>query len=212
LLHERQLAARRIEVSRALRDLDEMKPSQRDALARARTAIVAAEERDQAFLRAFQSDWNPSPRTAVYGAQPPRAAGERALDEPPRRGGFGALRGRLPFPLAGRAEIQKLDSPTGVGKAIFMQSTEGAPVRAVHAGRVAFADDYPNLGNTVIVDHGDHFYTVSAHLQRITVQVGEELESGQRIGTVGSDDQKAGLLFEVRSGQNTVNTPEWFGI
>ena len=93
-----------------------------------------------------------------------------------------------------------------------MLSSEGAPVRAVYPGRVAFADDYPGLGNTVIVEHGDQFYTVSAHLQRISVQVGEELESGQRIGTVGNDDQKPGLLFEVRSGRNTENTPEWFGI
>jgi septal ring factor EnvC (AmiA/AmiB activator) len=207
LAHERQLTARRLEISRALRELDEMKPAERDKLARARTAIVAAEERDEAFLRAFQSDWSPSPRTAVYGAQPPQPGSDR-----PRPGGFAAQRGRLPFPLAGRAEIQKVESPTGVGKAIFMLSSEGAPVRAVYPGRVAFADDYPNLGNTVIIEHGDHFYTVSAHLQRITVQVGEELESGQRIGTVGSDDQKPGLLFEVRSGQNTVNTPEWFGI
>jgi len=207
LAHERQIVTRRLDISRAIRELDEMKPTERDALARARTAIVAAEERDQAFLRAFQSDWTPTPRTAVYGAQPPSARLEQ-----PRPGGFAAQRGRLPFPLAGRAEVQKVQSPTGDGKAIFMQSTEGAPVRAVYPGRVSFADDYPGLGYTVIVEHGDHFYTVSAHLQRITVQVGEELETGQRIGTVGSDGQKPGLLFEVRSGQNTVNTPEWFGI
>lgn len=118
----------------------------------------------------------------------------------------------MPFPLAGRAEIQKVPSPTGVGQAIFMLSTEGASVRAVYPGRVSFADDYPSLGNTVILEHGDQFYTVSAHLQRITVEVGEELDAGQRIGTVGSHDDNPGLLFEVRSGQNTVNTPEWFGI
>jgi murein DD-endopeptidase MepM/ murein hydrolase activator NlpD len=77
---------------------------------------------------------------------------------------------------------------------------------------VAFADDYPELGNTVIVDHGDHFFTVSAHLERITVEVGAELESGQRIGTVGMYAQKPALLFEVRAGPRTLNTPEWFGI
>ena len=184
-----------------------MRPADRDAMARARTAIVAAEERDQAFLRAFQSDWNPPQRTAVYGARP--ALGGAG---PERRGGFAAQRGHLPFPLAGRAEIETLRSPSGEGKALLMSSTSGAPVRAVYPGRVAFADDYPELGNTVIVDHGDHYYTVSAHLERITVEVGEELESGQRLGTVGTYDQKPALLFEVRAGQNTVNTPEWFGI
>jgi murein DD-endopeptidase MepM/ murein hydrolase activator NlpD len=144
----------------------------------------------------------------VYGAQPPAAG----ASEQPRAGGFAGQRGHLPFPLAGRAEIEKVASPTGAGKAVLMLGTSGTPVRVVYPGRVAFADDYPDLGNTVIVDHGDQFYTVSAHLQRITVEVGEEVDTGQRLGTLGTVDQKAALLFEVRSGQDTVNTPEWFGI
>jgi murein DD-endopeptidase MepM/ murein hydrolase activator NlpD len=207
LAEQRALVSRRLQIARAIQDLENMQPEERDAMARARTAIVAAEERDQAFLRAFQSDWNPPGRTAVYGAQPSpmHAAAERP-------GGFAAQRGHLPFPLAGRAELEQLPSPSGSGHALLMSSSVGTPVRAVYAGRVAFADDYPELGNTVIVDHGDHYYTLSAHLSRITVEVGEELESGQRIGTVGLRDQKPALLFEVRAGQGTLNTPEWFGI
>jgi septal ring factor EnvC (AmiA/AmiB activator) len=214
LARERQLVARRLEISRELRELENMKPADRDALARARTAIVAAQERDEAFARAFQSDDRPAPRTAVYGAQLPHepSATPRTGSVAPGAGGFAAQRGRLPFPVAGRAEIQKVNSPTGEGKLLVMLSTAGAPVRVVYPGRVAFADDYPDLGNTVIVDHGDHYFTVSSHLERITVQVGEELEGGQRLGTVGMYDQKAALLFEVRAGPKTVNTPEWFGI
>ena len=93
-----------------------------------------------------------------------------------------------------------------------MTSPGGAMVRAVYPGRVAFADEYPNFGNTVIVDHGGQYYTVSAHLERIAVEVGEELSPGQRIGTVGTFGQGPGLLFEVRDGQGTLNTSEWFGI
>jgi septal ring factor EnvC (AmiA/AmiB activator) len=207
LAHERELVSRRLQIARSIQDLENMQPAERDAMARARTAIVAAEERDQAFLRAFQSDWNPPGKTAVYGAQP--SPSHAAAERP---GGFGAQRGHLPFPLAGRAELEQVPSPSGSGKALLMASTLGAPVRAVYSGRVAFADDYPELGFTVIVDHGDHYYTLSAHLSRITVEVGEELESGQRIGTVGTRDQKPALLFEIRTGQSTLNTPEWFGI
>jgi septal ring factor EnvC (AmiA/AmiB activator) len=207
LARERRLVARRLDIARGLTELENLKPADREALARARTAIVAAEERDEAFARAFQSDPGPAPRTAVYGAQP-----QREPIAPPRGGGFAAQRGRLPFPIAGRAEIQKVKSPTGEGLAVVMLSSAGAPVRAVYAGRVAFADDYPELGNTVILDHGDQYFTVSSHLERITVEVGEELESGQRIGTVGIYDQKAALSFEVRVGPRTANTPEWFGI
>jgi murein hydrolase activator len=204
LTRERQVTARELELARALQSLDRIPPAERNAAARARAAILAAEERDQAFERAFQSQWSPASTTAVYSARVPR-------DDVPR-GGFSGQRGRLPFPMAGRSEIQSVRSPSGSGKALLMTGTWGAAVRAVHPGRVAFADDYPNLGNTVILDHGGHFYTVSAHLQRISVQVGEELSSGQRIGTVGTYDQKPALLFEIRDGQNTLNTPEWFGI
>jgi septal ring factor EnvC (AmiA/AmiB activator) len=214
LERERKLAAQRVQVAHALQDLQNLKPAERDALARARTAVVAAEERDEAFQRAFQSDWNPSQKTAVYGAQSGAAVSGATTGKftPPAAGGFAAQRGRLPFPLAGRAEIQKVESPTGVGKALSMAAPTGATVRAVYAGHVAFADDYPGLGKTVIVDHGDQYYSISAHLDRISVEVGEEIESGHRIGTVGIYDEKPGLLFEVRSGQNALNTPEWFGI
>jgi murein hydrolase activator len=207
LLRERQRNTRRVETARALRELDSMAPSERHAVDRARTAVLAAEERDEAFARAFQSDWNPSQRTAVYGARTAVASAA------PERGGFAAQRGRLPFPLAGRAEIQKLASPTGSGRALLMTSQGGAKVRAVYSGRVAFAADYPELGNTVIIDHGGRYYTVNAHLRDIDVEVGEELSQGQGIGTVGTYRDKPALLFEVRDAKgNTVDTPEWFGI
>jgi septal ring factor EnvC (AmiA/AmiB activator) len=207
LLRQRQLSARRLETARALQELDSMPPSERHAVDRARTAVLAAEERDQAFARAFQSDWNPTQRTAVYGAR------SSVASSAPGRGGFAAQRGRLPFPLAGRAEIQKLASPSGSGKALLMSSKGGSMVRAVYPGRVAFAADYPNLGNTVIIDHGGRYYTVNAHLQGISVEVGEELSLGQGIGTVGTYRDKPALLFEVRDAKgNTVDTPEWFGI
>lgn len=205
LARERRLTSQRTEVARALQELDTLRPADRAAMARARSAILAAEERDQAFQKAFQSNWNPPQRTAVYGASSPPVAFSAGT-------GFATQRGRLPFPVAGRAEIQKLRSPSGNGSALLMSSSGGAMVRAVYPGRVAFADEYPNFGNTVIVDHGGQYYTVSARLERIAVEVGDELSLGQRIGTVGTFGQEPGLLFEVRDGQGTLNTSEWFGI
>lgn len=208
LARERRLTAQRLEIARARQELDNLRPADRQAMARARSAILAAEERDEAFQRAFQSNnWSPPQRTAVYGAGASARPGGRSGP-----GGFEAQRGRLPFPLAGRAEVQKLRSPSGSGSALLMTSGGGATVRAVYAGRVAFADDYPDFGNTVIVDHGGQYYTLSAHLEGIAVEVGDELTAGQRIGSVGTYEQKPGLLFEVRNGEGTLNTSEWFGI
>ena len=204
LTRERQVTARELELARALQSIEQIPPGERNAAARARAAVLAAEERDQAFQRAFHGESSPSSGTAVYAA--------RVSQNEVPHGGFAGQKGRLPFPMAGRSEVQAIRSPSGNGKALLMTGTWGAAVRAVYPGRVAFADDYPELGNTVILDHGGRFYTVSAHLQRISVQVGDELSAGQRIGIVGTYDQKPALLFEVRDGQNTLNTPEWFGI
>ena len=48
-----------------------------------------------------------------------------------------------------------------------MFAPAGSVVRAVQAGRVAFADTYAAYGRTVILDHGAGYYTVSANLGSI---------------------------------------------
>jgi septal ring factor EnvC (AmiA/AmiB activator) len=98
-----------------------------------------------------------------------------------------------------------------------MFAPSGSVVRAVHAGRVAFADAYAAYGRTVILDHGGGYYTVSANLGSIEVKVGDDVPFGSRIGTVGSadgvnDTGAARLYFEIRVGTNTVAPADWFGI
>jgi murein hydrolase activator len=46
-------------------------------------------------------------------------------------------------------------------------------VRAVHAGRVVYADWFKGYGNVLIIDHGQHYYTVHAH-------PGGALQTGRR--------------------------------
>ena len=85
-------------------------------------------------------------------------------------------------------------------------------MRAVFAGRVAFADRYGPYGRIVILDHGDHYYTVSGNLAAIDVKVGEEVSAGERLGTVGDDGQGAMLYFEVRHGTETIAPGPWLGL
>jgi septal ring factor EnvC (AmiA/AmiB activator) len=89
-----------------------------------------------------------------------------------------------------------------------MLAPAGALVRAVYPGTVAFADEYADYGKSIILDHGDGFFTVSANLAAIDVKVGEDVGSGGRLATVGS----AGLYFEIRSGTDTLDPSEWFGL
>jgi septal ring factor EnvC (AmiA/AmiB activator) len=212
----RQIDAERVQVARSLEGLEEIRPSEKQAMTRARNAILAAEERDLAFQQAFTQSWDPQAATLasgqgsrndsalVYGARTPGAGAAT--------GNFARQRGRLPFPIAGRTEIKRVRGANGAGTALEMAAAPGAIVRAIYAGRVAFADDYPELGKTVIVDHGDGFYSVSAQLGTIDTQVGEELAAGQTVGHLGLEGRRPALTFEIRSGQNGLNTAEWFGI
>ena len=146
-----------------------------------------------------------APHTAVYGSDLATGDGEPGV-------GFGGLRGRLPFPIEGRVEIRRSRRPGSDGPGLDMIATPGAVVRAVHGGRVAFADSYADFGPTVIVDHGTGYYTVSAGLGSLEVRVGAEVRPGDRLAVVGSSGGAATLYFEVRKGAVTVDPAPWFGI
>ncbi len=125
---------------------------------------------------------------------------------------FAEAAGQLLLPIAGRAELRRVQREGAEGPGIEVRSPVGTPVRAVFAGRVAFSDRYGTFGRLVIVDHGEHYYSVSANLGTVAVRVGEELPAGAVLGTVGEDASGAHLYFEVRHGSATVDPLPWFGI
>jgi murein DD-endopeptidase MepM/ murein hydrolase activator NlpD len=77
----------------------------------------------------------------------------------------------------------------------------GTPVTAARAGRVTFAGWHPGgWGYLVTVAHGAGLRTMSAHLSRIDVRVGELVATGSQLGLVGSSGTSTGphLHFEAR--------------
>lgn len=86
--------------------------------------------------------------------------------------------------------------------AIDVASWIGAPVRAADSGVVVEAGGgWSNgYGNHVIIDHGNGFATLYAHLTSIYVKSGESVARGANIGTVGNTGNSTGphLHFEIR--------------
>ena len=182
------------------------------AMAQARAALQEANDRSRAFDRAFASSTG-TDHVAIYGALTP--SGPASPDEglTPSFDGFRGMKGKLPFPLAGRAEVRMVNRPGAGGPGVEMRSPPGTPVRAVFAGRVAFSDEYANYGRVVILDHGEHYFTVSGNLGTIEVKVGDDLAAGNRIGTVGGNGLNRGALyFELRHGGDTLDPAPWFGL
>ncbi|WP_437742283.1 peptidoglycan DD-metalloendopeptidase family protein [Sorangium sp. So ce302] len=176
----------------------------REAMNRARVALAQEEERRAAFSRAFETSVRPD-YLAIYGAD----TGPAELD---RRAGFRSLMGRLPFPIAGRAEVRKVSRRGAGGPGVELTALDGAPVRSVAAGRVAFADTYADYGLTVIVDHGERLYSVYANLGAADVRAGDQLPGGARVGTVASGPNGANLYFELRRGAEVIDPGPWFGM
>jgi len=179
--------------------------SQRQVLNASRVAVEDEQRRQAAFDKAFETSTGAGEYVAVYGG-----AGGLAPDPP--AGGFAAARGRLLFPVAGRAEVRPARRDSASGPGLEIHAVAGSVVRAVFAGRVAFADRYGPYGRIVILDHGSHYYTVSGNLDAVDVKTGEDVGAGERIGTVGDDGQGSMLYFEVRQGSRTVPPGPWLGL
>ena len=85
----------------------------------------------------------------------------------------------------------------GVG----ISASPGSPVTAVRAGTVVLAGPFEGYGPTVVLSHGDGFYTLYLYLEEIGVVEGRTVEIGQVVGTVGGTDTPEGphIEFQVRA-------------
>ena len=131
---------------------------------------------------------------------------------------FANLRGALPTPVAAAvARPFGHRSDTSLGTQLFHKGVDfepppGTPVRAVAAGRVRFAGWFRGYGRLVLIDHGDDYFTVNGHLDRVEVEAGRDIAAGQPIGTVGESGSLAGprLYFEIRRGATALDPAPWF--
>lgn len=78
----------------------------------------------------------------------------------------------------------------------------GTTVEAAGAGTVAFAGEQGIYGNLVVINHSEGRQTRYAHLETLAVRVGQQVEAGTPVGTVGQtgtpDTDEPHLHFEVR--------------
>lgn len=76
----------------------------------------------------------------------------------------------------------------------------GDPVRSMFPGVVRFAGSYSSYGRLVVVRHHNGLETYYAHLHRIKVAVGQEVDAGTLIGLGGNTGRSTGphLHFEAR--------------
>lgn len=94
-------------------------------------------------------------------------------------------------------------------KAYDIANRGGGRILAADAGKVVVAGwvDNSGYGNRIMIDHGNGFVTLYAHLSVVRVSVGQTVNKGDVIGDMGTTGRSTGvhLHFEVRQGGTLLN-------
>lgn len=127
---------------------------------------------------------------------------------------FAALKGKLAWPVQGRL-AGSFGQQRGAGPArwngVLLEAAAGTSVRAVHGGRIAFADWLQGLGLLVIVDHGGGFMSLYGHNEALLKESGDWVEPGEPIAQLGDTGGQArpGLYFEIRQNGKPIDPNPW---
>ncbi|MGB9911627.1 MAG: peptidoglycan DD-metalloendopeptidase family protein [Microgenomates group bacterium] len=123
-----------------------------------------------------------TPRPAVYAQVP----------------GAGVGSGQFVWPTSGRIS----QGYAWYHKAIDIANKDAPDILAADGGKVVIAGWVAPTayGNRIVIDHGNGYATLYAHLSQIYVSVGQNVAKGQPIGKMGSTGRSTGthLHFEIR--------------
>lgn len=129
---------------------------------------------------------------------------------------FGSLRNKLPWPAEGKVASSFGDSYAN-GKlrynGLLINTGEESDIRAVHYGRVVFANWLRGFGLITILDHGDGYMTLYGHSSSLYTSPGDWVEAGEAIaqaGRTGGTDDPA-VYFEIRHNGKPDNPRRWLG-
>jgi septal ring factor EnvC (AmiA/AmiB activator) len=137
-----------------------------------------------------------------------------ALPASPASQPFAALRGQLTMPIEGKP-INRFGAIRNADlrwRGWLIPAEQGDPIRAVHGGRVIFADWLRGQGLLLVVDHGDEWLSLYAQNHSLLRAVGDWVSSGEvlsRAGATGGSEMN-GLYFEIRHQGEPVDPADWF--
>lgn len=133
-------------------------------------------------------------------------------DESWQREDFPQLKGKLPWPVSGKL-AKKFGSARAEGNwdGVLIDALEGTEIHAVTTGEVVYAEWLRGYGMLMIIDHGKGYMTLYAFNQSLYKQVGEKVEAGEIIASVGQSGGRSqpGLYFGIRKQGKPVDPLEW---
>jgi murein hydrolase activator len=208
-----------IEKQRALAKAQEEKRAQEEALRQQKEQERLAEQKnaeEQQKIAAQQAqekqpETSPEPAAARgKSAAPAYSAADLARLQSKS---FMQRKGSLTWPVQGKVinsfGEQRQGSVTWDG--LRIQAPGGSEVRAIHGGRVMYADSLPGQGLLLVLDHGDGYMSLYAHNDVLLNEPGEWVQPGDVIARVGNSggEKESGLYFEIRQNGKPVDPLPW---
>jgi len=199
------------ELSRVLKSIEETLARQaREAEQARKRALLAQQEAEKQRQREAQAGRDEAPKTPRPSLGPLVSSSGETYG-----GAFSAARGKLPWPVDGRLLARFGESRGGDARAkwdgVMISASLGSQVRAVHGGRVVFADWLRGAGLLVILDHGNGYLSLYGHNQSLLKRAGDIVKAGDAISTVGNSggQDSAGLYFAIRQQGRPSDPAQW---
>jgi murein hydrolase activator len=135
---------------------------------------------------------------------------------------FASARGQLPLPVNGVRikEFGAPDSAGGTGKGIILATRAGSQVTAQCDGWVVYAAPFRNYGQVLILNAGGGYHVVLAGMERISVNVGQFVLTGEPVAvmsggsqtpvTAASNLEKPTLYVEFRKDGTPIDPNPWW--
>jgi len=127
-------------------------------------------------------------------------------------------KGDLPWPVQGKVvtsfgiERHPRFNTVTENQGIEIAADENALVKAIHPGKVVYADFFEGFyGNLIIIDHGLSYYSMYGHCSALVVQKGDIVEAGQTIAITGDTGSLKGtaLYFQINQKTDPEDPLQW---
>jgi len=109
---------------------------------------------------------------------------------------FTSLRGRVPIPVNG-VKLKEYGAPDGVGgqeKGLSIATRAGAQVTAPADGWVVYAGPFRSYGQLLILNAGNGYHILLAGMERISVDLGQFVLTGEPVAVMGNGSHIAAIL------------------
>jgi septal ring factor EnvC (AmiA/AmiB activator) len=109
---------------------------------------------------------------------------------------FASLRGQVPIPVNG-VKLKEYGAPDGIGgveKGVSIATRAGAQVTAPADGWVVYAGPFRSYGQLLILNAGNGYHILLAGMERISVDLGQFVLTGEPVAMMGSSTHIAAII------------------